>query len=492
MMKRVLYLMLLLSVLLQTSCYEDKGNYEYSTLTEVEINGIEPEYTVYVGSMFRIPVEVTYKNGTLTDVSYEWRIDGEVVSTEKDLNIPVSFAVKPGLYADFSVIDNQTGIKTLVKFKVNVSTEFYNGWLLLSDEGDHSELTYIRNDGKVYPDIYKQLNHEELNPGALQIKEHWTPWGEATGEVFVAITKGPNYSVELDGNSLYRVLYNKDEFLGGMPDDFKPQSMDCVSNWDYLISNGRLYTRYINRSWDAVYHEGTFVNGDVPGDYELLPITMRGNIIMSNDIIAFDKKHQSYKLLRNGSLSDFNYNNDSKKAFKPTEMGKTLIAGGATSTASPRDYFLTILKGDDGQYYTQKFLFSGWGTKSYTSISETVFPNPELIHSDTQWAFCLNRPYVYFTSGNKLYSYNHEGNTVKELKGIVFAGKIRDIALCATNYEQLGVVVESSSQPGRCDFMLLDVSVVADGSLVDGSLAEGVIGNIVDLKYKIGSQWDTY
>lgn len=229
-MKRIIQPLLLLALLMPTSCYEDKGNYEYSTLTEVEIKGIEPEYTVYVGGMMQIPVEVSYKNGTLTDVSYEWRVDGNVVSTEKDLNIPVNFAVKPGLYADFSVIDNQTGIKTLVKFRVNVSTEFYNGWLLLSDEGDHSELTYIRNDGRVYPNIYKQLNNEDLGPGALQIKEHWTPWGEATGEVFVAITKGPNYAVELDGNSLYRVLYSKDEFLGGTPDDFKPQSMDCVAN----------------------------------------------------------------------------------------------------------------------------------------------------------------------------------------------------------------------------------------------------------------------
>ncbi len=491
-MKRIINAVMLLAAVLWTSCYEDKGNYDYNQLTEVQISGIEDKYTVYVGSDMKIPVEITYKNGILKDVSYEWRINGEVVSTEKDLDIPVKFDVKPGLYADFSVIDNETGIKTMKMFTVNVSTEFYNGWLILSDEGDHSVLSYLRNDGMLYSDVYRYLNEEQLGGGATLLKEHWTPWFEGTGEVFVGISKGPNYSVDLDGNSLYRVVYNKDEFLGGVPGDFAPQNMDCVSNWDYLISNGKLYTRYIERTWDAQFHEGLFVNGAVPGDYTLLPLTLRGNIIMSNDIIAFDAKSKSYKLLRDGQMSNFNYTNDPTQAFVPYNMGKTLLAGGATSTESPRDYFVTFLKGDDGQYYVQRFYFSGWSTKSYYSISETVFPNPELIQDDTQWAICIGRDYAYFTSGNKLYSYNYEGHTVKELKGSTFAGKIKAIACCLTDYQKLAVVSENPSDASKCDFVILDVSVVADGTMIEGSKKEAEFGHVVNMIYKLGSQWDTY
>lgn len=496
-MKKILSGIALSAVVLLTACYEDKGNYNYKELVEVQISGIEEdkEYTAYVDEVFQIPVEVTYKNGTLKDVSYEWRIDNKVVSTEKDLDILVNLPVKPGMYSDFSVIDNETGIRTMIKFKVNVSTPYYNGWMILSDETSHSVLSYIRNDGTFFADIYQELNGEQLNGGATRIKEHWIPWGSSTGEVFVGITNGPNYSVDLNGDNFKRVVYNKDEFLGGIPEDFAPQNMDCVSNWDYIISNGKLYTRYIERTTDAQYHEGVFVNGAVSGEYTLLPITMRGNIVMSNDIIAFDVESKSYKLLRNGQMSNFNYANDSKKAFVPYNMGKTLLAGGASSAESPRDYFITFLKGDDGQYYVQRFLFSGYGAKTYTSISETVFPNPELIKPDTKWAVCIGRPYVYFTSGNKLYSYyfnDENASVVKELKGTTFAGNIKEIALCLTDYQKLAVISENPSNPGKNDFMLLDVSVIGDGVTIEGSKKEAVLGNVVYMVYKIGGQWDAY
>lgn len=494
-MKKKINIVALLGLVLLTACYEDKGNYDYKELTEVQISGIDEKYTVYVDEMFNVPVEVTYKNGTLKDVSYEWRINGEVIYREKDLNVVVDFPVKPGLYADFSVIDNETGIKTMKKFTVNVSTPYYNGWLILSDEGTYSTLSYIRNDGTFFADIYEELNGEQLNGGATRIKEHWTPWGENTGEVFVGIANGPNYSVDLDGNNLKRVVYNKDEFLGGIPNDFAPQNMDCVANWDYMISNGKLYTRYIDRTTDAQYHEGLYVNGALPGDYNLLPMTMRGNLIMSNDIIAFDMLSKSYKLLRGGQMSNFNYANDSKKAFIPYNMEKTLLAGGATSTESPMDYFITFLKGDDGQYYVQRFYFSGWGAKSYYSISETLFPEPELIKPDTKWAVCIGRPYVYFTSDNKLYSYYFDDENppvVKELKGTTFDGKIKEIALCLTDYQKLAVISENPSKPGKNDFTLLDVSVIGDGATIKDSKKEAVLGNVVNVVYKLGSQWDTY
>ena len=104
---------------------------------------------------------------------------------------------------------------------------------------------------------------------------------------------------------------------------------------------------------------------------------------------------------------------------------------------------------------------------------------------------CQNRPYVYIASGNTLYVYNHKDNTVKTLRDD-FGRPIRDIAVCPTNYERLGIVLENAEDPGMSDFMVLDVSVVAGGKVVDGMEFYGRFGKVVDLKYKIGYQWDTY
>ena len=70
-------------------------------------------------------------------------------------------------------------------------------------------------------------------------------------------------------------------------------------NWDYLFSNGKLYKRYVERGSDANYNEGKFVRMPEPGDYELSNLTLRGNLVFSTDIIAFDLKTKSYKLIRN-------------------------------------------------------------------------------------------------------------------------------------------------------------------------------------------------
>jgi len=87
--------------------------------------------------------------------------------------------------------------------------------------------------------------------------------------------------------------------------------------------------------------------------------------------------------------------------------------------------------------------------------------------------------------------YNHKDNTVKTLRDD-FGRPIRDIAVCPTNYERLGIVLENAEDPGMSDFMVLDVSVVAGGKVVDGMEFYGRFGKVVDLKYKIGYQWDTY
>ena len=495
-MRRLIYILLMVMLGGLSGCYEDKGNYDYGPSTRPSITGIPESCDAYVGSPLSIPVTITYPGEEWKNVSYEWRVNLKVISTDRDLNLErVDLEVKPAQYADYKVINNDTGEYVMVAFRMNVSTEFASGWFLLARGEGCSVLSYIRSDGQVYPNVYEEMNGEKLGTGAVQIKEHWTPWSEKTGEVFVGVQDGPNHAVDLDGNNLKRVVYSKDEFLEGQPDDFAPSTLDCVMNWDYMISNGKLYTRYVESGIDAQYHEGRFVRLPVPGDYELSPWTLRGNLIFSSDVIAFDKLHKSWKLLRDGELRDFDFKNDPNRKFKPTDMGKTLLAGASVAVATPTDDFLAFLRGDDGQVYVQKFRFSGWGAKAYSSQDEKVFPSLELIRDDTQWAICMGRTYAYFTSGSHLYAYNYgeNANTVRELKGTTFKRPIRAIALNPmSNGEELAVVVENESDSSKCDFMLLDVGVVADGAMIEGSYKEAALGDVYYVTYKLGNQWNVY
>lgn len=477
------------AMVLVTGCYDDKGNYNYEQLLEVEVTGLVPdkEYTAFVAEPFQIPITVDVKNGDASDLSYEWKLEGEVISTEKDLNVIANFPVKVGMYAQLDIVDNKTGVRHITLFKVSVSSAFKNGWLILSDLGDKSQLSFMRNDNVFMDDVYYQQNNEYLSAGAYAICEHWLPWSAELGQIFVACQQGPGYSVELDGNSFLKMINTKDEFVDGAPEDFCPQSMDCVMNWDYLISAGKLYMREQPNGMESQYQEGAFPNFPVGGDYELLPWTIQGNIFFNSDVLAFDKKHCSYVLLRDGTMREFNYTNDPNKAFNPSNMGKMLIGGGAMNIDSYQDEFLTFVQDiNSRKIYAQKFKFAGWSAKTYSSIAEVEFPESGLVQEDTKFAVCAGRKYAYFTSGKNLYVYNHEDNLVSLLRE--FPTKIREIALCATNYERLAVAVENAGDASKSDFMILDVSVVGKGQLVEGTEIKGKCGRVVDIVYKIGDQ----
>ena len=91
------------------------------------------------------------------------------------------------------------------------------------------------------------------------------------------------------------------------------------------------------------------------------------------------------------------------------------------------------------------------GCEDVRSISEVEFPDPSIINENTKFAVCQNRPYVYIASGNVLYVYNHKDNTVKPLRSD-FGRTIRDIAVCPTNYERLGIALENTDDTSKSDF----------------------------------------
>ncbi|MFR2027983.1 MAG: PKD-like family lipoprotein, partial [Odoribacter splanchnicus] len=469
MKKSILFLILMIGWLIE-GCYEDKGHYNYTQISGPVVTGIEKFYTVYDGGNFDIHPTITWTHGELENYTCSWKVDGIEVSNKSELTEEVkSLPVKANMYSEFTITDEDTGVEYITQFRVTVSSVYERGWLLLADQGTTSMLSLVRNDKTVDEDVYRLANDADLAGGAVGLYEHWTPWSEEVGQVFVACQNGPEYSVELDGSSLKKMVATKEEFVGGMPADFKPMSMNCIANYDCLVSNGKLYVRHVEASSSAMYQDGLFPNFPYQGDepYELSQWTARGNLLFSNEVLAFDKLSSSYMVFRNGSLSKFSNDYTEEPFFNPSNMNKTVLDGAAVATESPQDDYLVFLKSNtDNTIYVQKFLFYGWRSpKSFYSRGEVEFPEPGIINENTKFAFCQNRPYVYIASGNTLYVYNHQDNAVRVLRDD-FGRPIRDIAVCPTNYERLGIVLENAEDPGMSDFMVLDVSVVAGGKVV--------------------------
>lgn len=472
-------------------CYNDKGNYEYKAVPKVTVTGIKSSYTFSVSSTQVIRPQISYEGAEITNPAYTWRVGRQVIGEEKDLEFEVfGLPVRAGQFSEFVITDMDTGVEYSTLFTVDVESEFQSGWVILADDGDRSALHYMRDDGEFYPDIYRESNNgQELSPKPFALAEHFLPWSYDLGQIFVACQGGPEYSVELDGNTFQRVVATREEFVGDMPAGFSPMNMCCVSNYDYLVSDGKLYVRHVQESYDALYQDGLFPNFPVPGDYRLSGWFTRGSLMFSNDAIMFDEVSQSYVLVRDGEISRFDYVNDPNQKFVPYEMGKRVLDGGPTSTATPVDHYVTFLRDDsDGTVYVHRFYFTGWSAKAYRSTSEEIFPMPEIIGDDSRFAVCQNRPYVYISSGTVLYIYNYNDNTVRQVKD--FGQQIRDIAICRANYERLGMALENSSDPSTSDFMEVNVSIAEEGRVVMSRT--GIAGRAVDVIYKLGGQWTTY
>ena len=171
--KLFIYFGLVAAVLL-TGCYKDKGNIDYKPLSDAKISGIGYSYTLYLGDKWNVPVEIEYSLDTPEEVAYLWKVNGDTIATTKDLDVTVSFPLKENMPAEYVVTDLSNGVRTIIPFLVTVKSEFSQGWMILSEQEEHSVLGYFRDgDGRFYADIYNDINQEHLSKGATRLVEHF-------------------------------------------------------------------------------------------------------------------------------------------------------------------------------------------------------------------------------------------------------------------------------------------------------------------------------
>ena len=478
---KIQYLAVICSLFLLAACYEDKGNYNYTPISDVVISNIKIIDTAYVGQQYIVQPALSYPHGPIKNIAYEWRISGKVVSQEKDLNIKMTLSPST-VYADYAVIDKDSGLKSLYTFKIYITSEFLTGWLLLCDMGTYSRLDYMQDNGNFHEDIYYDINGEHLSGKPLMIREHFRPWKTDIGQLLVVSQENPG-PVELNGSNFNRVVHTRDEFAGSAPADFMPMSADYVQGCDYVVSNHKLYSRLLLNKTGAEFQEGSYASTPFYGDYSLSSWSARGNWL-AEYVVYFDEKSKSFMEAREGELNFFDYVNDPEKKFNPLNMNSTLLAGAMTANKSPEDNYLVVMRNASNQINLYRFAFNN-STKKYKSLAAATFPKPELINDNTHFAICRKRPYMYFNVGTVLYYYNYEVNT-EPVELCDLKRPIANMAINPVTSETLGVTIESENNASLCDFLVLDVSIAGNGKVVTEK--KSVTRNVVHILYKIGNK----
>ncbi|MDE6452554.1 MAG: hypothetical protein K2L23_09820, partial [Odoribacter sp.] len=184
-------LLYFLLTLLAVGCYDDKGNNDYRPLNTIEVEPFgEDSYPwAAFGDTIRYHSALRFASGTGEgmELTYEWTFAGKRIGNEPDLFWIVD-TVATG-YVILRVTDEETGLVYSNHKSLRIDSPYKSmGWIVLAEKDGKSSLSFIREmivdyvyddlglslafENQVFPDIYKEINGEDLGTGPVQVSEH--------------------------------------------------------------------------------------------------------------------------------------------------------------------------------------------------------------------------------------------------------------------------------------------------------------------------------
>ena len=275
-MKRNIYI-IIASIFLLASCYEDKGNYIYHEINELTLEGIEPTYDVDIDDTLKI---VPQLKGTLysdtSRFSYRWEINRKVVSEEKDVYYRAKYLGTK--LCRFIARDKDTDVETSQSFDLNVSSATAgDAIMVLSNYKNGGEISYKRIDREgtnFVPNYYLNRTGEPLGSNPKSLHRCYYSFGGLSG-IQVLTDEGLRC---LNHNTLDK--YSAGDFIDvnffldytpaypvpEMP-DYKVESVEhIIGMWNFnpygginratymaMVSGGRYYFGYWTSYSKSVY-----------------------------------------------------------------------------------------------------------------------------------------------------------------------------------------------------------------------------------------------
>lgn len=251
--------------LLLSSCYKDKGNYDYHEINEIVITKSEYSYTTPKEGKFtdfeiKPTITQTMTSGT-ENLAYEWRrqvgtFDWQVVGTEPTYTLTVSSDDTQPIQLRLAVTDTNLGITTYEEITVKPIFQFNQSWFLLQNIDGQAVLGCIDGEGNgrvVTKDIYSQEMDTPLEGAPvglgmnnfLKITEPQNP--NAAFDVILGVFTS-NKPYILNGSSLedYRLNYQRLLYEKKVTGDatFDPQIMKGNRDNFVVVDNGKFWYGY--------------------------------------------------------------------------------------------------------------------------------------------------------------------------------------------------------------------------------------------------------
>lgn len=513
MRNKFLILIILCLTTMFTSCYEDKGNYEYSPDSRITIEFDMPSVDVTIGDTIKIKPNLTLKNPTtsLNNLEYRWTLNGETREGWDQLNFEwitdetlevtsLVFEVKER-GASYSFLQS---ISVKVKGKYNIE----DGWVILSEKNGESFLSilrvkkssyspdylhYVVKEAEVIQDVYRKANGVAAGTEPLKIIEHFCVANNMVGSFLLVQNSG---SIDIDGTTMKKDIDLSTAFINeAIPEGETIVDACYKKNTDVLIGKtGRLYSRI--KTDNSLFNSGRYLENPLTFNNEILEgckvITSPGSMSSGINLIHDNNKKRMLTIMdSNSEINALPGNSSSTPAdFVPLNdlSSCTIFYIGYIRTMMHyyMDIHSMVLK-KNGEYFNQTF-----------SISKGAFRDAKIskINGLTEDPTCIcalpyhsNSPYLLIGVKNKLYLYDTSNPNRAIEPYLEFDSDIT--AMNGEYYYGYQAIVGLNN--GK--FFIIDTGDAKNNkpeSRIQYSSPEGLdIGSIKDVKRKVqsGNSW---
>lgn len=496
---RIKWFLLIAIMVAFTSCYEDKGNYDYKELTSLTIDtvnsGIKPEMTAIQFERFRVPVTIKYA-GDKKDLAYEWKIypqnpqkpddvskyDSAVVLSYQEVFDTVIYEV-PGKYKLTLMVTNHTNdTKEYLTIKLNVESALSRGLCVMDEKNGVYDLNMIKTaklqtdltvaDEQIYYQVFSRVNERTVTNGKFL---GWFLGYTSSPALLYFFTEDGGFTLNSNSFAIvsddYKGLFSFPITISGVPQAFMVTSRPM----EMIVDKGLVYA-FDHRSTSNI----TF--GDqLQGDYYAAPYLPRISTSTFATVI-YDTKNGRFAPIGQFGTNVGEFPDNAGGEFDLNHIGMDMELKYMDNGFNAYTYSVFKNKTTSG-YALYVADFSG---KEALAVKKYDMSGCSDLNDNCLYAFAATGNICFYASGSNLYQYKYSstnasvplhsfaGETITGLKVFKMDGE-------AADGKWLMVSTYTSSGEGKV--YLIEFNQL-NGELGEIPAGYGGFGRIVDFMYK--------
>jgi hypothetical protein len=511
-MKKIITYTTLLFLLI--SCNKDEGNYNYSPINEIKIEGINESYSILKGvENLKISPKIT---STKENVKYEYKWQfapsethaGEIISTEKDLDWPIS--LNKGSYTlYYKVLDTETGIEWKTYTNISISYPITRGYLLACEDKEgffRLDMIAMPEDGDtlIMKDLLVQEEGQKIKGAKHVAYTGATSPSQAKNIKLWIIGENSGYWIDpqtftyKETNQFKSLIFTSKD----VPSNFAVTNVAPVApegrapSYRFMRgNNGWIFSSMLSVNGDFYANPINYISGENNNKtFNTSPYLMYTAGYLSG-ILAYDTDNerfvyvnlfsQSMNKMADGTGDPFPWNNK--------EIGRTLKYAENTRNTDGGSYAgnsfaIMYEKENPKNQWIYKFVASSRPQKhGVYQIKNNIavhFTNANL------FAFSSSRTIVFFVQNDKLFAYDYNKNS-ERIKEIDFGNNGDEITMIRFDIQnsdrinELFIATYNASGEGTLRMLTLDTSSPDDIKLIPNEKAiwKG-LGKVKDINWR--------